>query len=381
MLTESASEAALSSVENNRQVFLIGRHRFGLDSPGFAEVIAAAHDVHLRPQCLCTGGGIEMYIARLAQHSGEAYIVKRMPGTGDQHATSCPSYEPPADLSGLAPLLGTAITEDPETGETTLKLGFSMAKIGGRATLPSPGTAGDSVTSDGSKLSLRGLLHYLWDQAELNRWRPGFAGKRTWATVRQRLLNAAEHKTARNVALKPRLFIPEPFFVDQRDAINARRLAQWGRAVAAPGKPQDLMLLIAEVKEIVPARFGFKAVIKHMPDQAFAIDEKLYRRLGRRFADELALWGATDTLHMVVITTLGIGASGVPAIEELSLMPVNGQWLPVEDGFELQEVDRLVAAGRGFIKVLRYGASGERPFPAIVMTDENTGGEHAPDQE
>ncbi len=30
-------------------------------------------------------------------------------------------------------------------------------------------------------------------------------------------------------------------------------------------------MLIAEVKEIVPARYGFKAVVKHVPDQAFAL--------------------------------------------------------------------------------------------------------------
>lgn len=84
-------------------------------------------------------------------------------------------------------------------------------------------------------------------------------------------------------------------------------------------KPQSLMLLIAEVKEIVSARYGFKAVIQHMPEQAFAIDETLYRRLGRRFADELAFRRATDTLHMVVVATFGTGAAGAPAIEELSV--------------------------------------------------------------
>lgn len=45
----------------------------------------------------------------------------------------------------------------------------------------------------------------------------------------------------------------------------------------ARAKAQHLMLLIAEVKEIVPARNGFEAVIKHVPDQAFALDEHLYR--------------------------------------------------------------------------------------------------------
>jgi hypothetical protein len=175
---------------------------------------------------------------------------------------------------------------------------------------------------------LRGLLHYLWDQAELTRWHPGFAGKRTWATVRRHLLQAAEHKLARGDSLRARLYVPEPFSIDERDAINARRLAQWQHAVAAPGKPQHLMLLIGEVKEIVPARYGFKAVVKHMPDQAFAIDEQLYRRLGRRFEPELALWGASDDIHMVMIATFGVSSAGVPAIVELSLMPVTRHWLP-----------------------------------------------------
>ncbi|MBC7378420.1 MAG: DUF1173 family protein, partial [Burkholderiaceae bacterium] len=185
----------------------------------------------------------------------------------------------------------------------------------------------------------------------------------------QRLLQAADNKVTRSGSLLDRLFIPEPSSVEQRNAINARRIAQWSPAVATPGKPQSLMLLIAEVKEIFPALHGFKAVIKHLPDQAFAMDEKLYRRLDRRFANELALWGATDALHMIVIATFGIRAAGVPAIEELSVMPVTGQWLPVQDGFELQELGRLVMAGRAFIKVLRYNSSATKTSASVVLTD------------
>jgi hypothetical protein len=108
--------------------------------------------------------------------------------------------------------------------------------------MPPAGGDSDSVTTHGTRLSLRGLLHYLWDQAELTRWHPGFAGKRTWGTVRKHLLLAAEDKTARGGSLQSRLYIPELFSVDQRDAINARRTAQWAPAIAAPGKPQHLML-------------------------------------------------------------------------------------------------------------------------------------------
>jgi hypothetical protein len=346
----------------------IGGRRFETGSFGFAEAIADAHASHQRPRCLCLVEGIEMYVARLAR-TNAGYIVKRMPNTGSQHAPDCPSYEPPPQASGLGQVLGSAITEDPATGETTLKLDFSMSKISGRSVTPTTNGASDSVASSGTKLSLRGLLHYLWDQAELTRWQPGFAGKRTWGTVRRHLLLAAENKIARGNSLRARLYIPEVFSVDRRDAINAKRMAQWSQAVAAPGKPQHLMLLIAEVKEIVPARYGFRAVLKHVPDQAFALDEQLYRRLGRRCHTELALWGAADDIHMVMIATFSVAVAGVPTIVELSLMPVTRQWLPVEDGFEKQLIERLVADGRSFVKGLRYNLGTDSAMASATLTD------------
>ncbi len=349
-------------------IYEIGGRRFEIGSRGFADAIAEAHASHQRPRCMCLVNGVEMYVARLAG-SDRGYIVKRMPDTGSHHAPDCPSYEPPAEFSGLGQVLGSAITEDPATGETTLRLDFPLARMPGRSKMPPAGAESDSVSSSGTKLSLRGLLHYLWDQAELTRWHPGFAGKRTWATVRKHLLQAAEHKLARGDSLRARLYVPEPFCIDERDAINARRLALWQHAVAAPGKAQHLMLLIGEVKEIVPARYGFKAIVKHMPDQAFSVDEQLYRRLGRRFEPELALWGASDDIHMVMIATFGVSSAGVPAINELCLMPVTRQWLPVEDGFEKQLLDRLVGENRAFVKGLHFNLGRDNGIATAVLTD------------
>lgn len=346
-------------------IYEIAGRRYEIGSHGFADAVADAHAAHQRPRCMCQVEGVEMYAARL----GNGYIVKRMPDTGSQHAPDCPSYEPPAEFSGLGQVLGSAITEDPATGETTLKLDFPLTKMPGRSTIPPAGGNGDSVSSTGTRLSLRGLLHYLWDQAELTRWHPGFAGKRTWSTVRRHLLSAAEHKLARGDALRARLYVPEPFSIDERDAINARRLAQWQSALPAPGKAQRLMLLICEVKEIVPARYGFKAIAKHMPDQAFAIDEQLYRRLGRRFEAELALWGASDDILMVMIATFGVSSAGVPAIHELCLMPVTRQWLPVEDGFEKQLLDKLVGESRAFVKGLHYNLGTGDRIASAALTD------------
>jgi hypothetical protein len=352
--------------DDRRPAYLIAGRRLETGSHEFAEAVARAYERHERPRCLCLASGAPMYIA----HLRAGYIVKRMPGSGTQHAPDCPSYEPPPEATGLGQVLGSAIVEDPASGQTTLRLDFPLSKVANRSTLPpSASLDGDSAASSGSKLSLRGLLHYLWDQAELTRWQPGFTGRRSWATVRRHLLQAAEHKVARGTALQELLYVPEVFSVEERDAIGARRLAQWQHAVAAFGRPQHLMLLVGEVKEIVPARYGFKAVVKHVPDQAFTIDEALYRRVGRRFEPALALWGAADDIHMVMIATFGISSAGIPAIHELCLMPVTRQWLPVENGFERQLVERLVAEGRSFVKGLRYNLGSSSALASATLID------------
>ena len=346
-------------------MYLIQGRRWNPEDAGFADAVSAAHATHQRPLCLCLVIGIEMYVARL----GDAYLIKRMPYTGSHHAPDCPSYEPPAELSGLGQVLGSAIIENPVNGVTALKLGFSLSKAGAQSIDPGSGEGGDSVATDGTKLSLRGLLHYLWDQAELTHWHPGFAGKRSWATVRKHLLIAAANKIARGIALQSRLYIPEIFTVEHRDEINARRVSHLMHAAGKPKGPRPLMLLIGEVKEIVPARYGFKAVIKHVPDQPFSLDEQLYRRMGRRFERELSLWGACNAIHMMLIATFGLNEAGVPTIEELSLMPVTGQWIPIEDAFEQQLVERLVKDGRTFVKGLRYNLPVAQLLASVILTD------------
>ncbi len=358
-------ETSAEGITAPAAVYEIAGRRFKVGARGFADAVADAHAAHQRPRCMCLVEGVEMYVARL----GQGFIVKRMPDTGSHHAPDCPSYEPPAEFSGLGQVLGSAITEDPATGETTLKLDFPLTKMPGRSQMPPAGGESDSVASEGSRLSLRGLLHYLWDQAELTRWHPGFAGKRTWATVRRHLLQAAEQKFARGQSLQSRLYIPEFFSVEQRDAINARRLSHWARAIQTPGKAQQLMLMICEVKEIVPARYGFKAVVKHLPDQAFAIDEQLYRRLARRFEAELDLWGTSDSTRMVMISTFRLNTVGLPSIVELSLMPVTLSWLPIDDGFDKQLVEHLEADGRSFVKSLRYNMAAHCQLASAALTD------------
>jgi hypothetical protein len=50
-------------------------------------------------------------------------------------------------------------------------------------------------------------------------------------------------------------------------------------------------------------------------------------------------------------------------------MPVTRQWVPVEDAFEKQLVDKLVGDERSFIKGLRYNLSSASALACATLTD------------
>jgi len=262
-------------------------------------------------------------------------------------------------------VLGTAISEDPDTGVTHLRVGFSLSKGAPRTVVSGTGQDSGSVRSDGTRLSLRGLLHFLWHEAELTRWHPGFSGKRTWAVVRSHLLASAANMIVRGVPLADLLYVPEPFAVANRDEIDVRRTRRFANGLQRRGDTRPLMLLIGEVKEIVPVRYHFKVLVKHMPDHAFQLDGQFHRRMVKRFERELSMRSSSS--RTIVVATFGLGISGLPAIEELSLMAVTLEWLPVEDIFERQLIDRLVRERRTFDKTLRFNAAGQLSVSAIAL--------------
>ena len=62
-------------------------------------------------------------------------------------------------------------------------------------------------------------------------------------------------------------------------------------------------MLIGEVKEIAPARFGHRMVVKHVPKFPFMLNDDVHRRMTVKFADELSLWGAMPEAHLIAIAT------------------------------------------------------------------------------
>ncbi len=220
------------------------------DDPALPVAIAAAYRDRIRPLCLCREPGIPMYVAAM----GEQLVVKRMPLSGREHDPACPSYEPPYELSGLGPLIGSAIQID-ASGKADLKLDFSLTKRGPRAAAGAPTEQSEpGIRSQPRKLSLKAMLHYLWEAGELTEWRSVWAGRRGWGRVRNSLINAASQMTARGGPLSDMLYVPEVYQAEDKDGIAARRATALKSVQATGSGPRKLMMIVAEVKEFSPAR-------------------------------------------------------------------------------------------------------------------------------
>ena len=265
--------------------------------------------------------------------------------------------------------MGSAIEENAEGGNTFLKLDFSLSKAGHR-NMPVPsGKESDTVTSNGNKLTLRGCLHYLWGEAEFNRWSPKMQGKRNWNVIRKYLLQAAENKTTKGSNFADLLYIPEYFDSEKKDEIAQRRQAHLMR-IAAPEKgARKLMVVVGEVKEIGKARYGMKVIVKHLPDYPFQLSDDLHARLIRRFELELSLWDAHAGSHLIIISTFGVNPVGVANLEEIALMVVNDNWIPYENAYDHLLLDALTKQRRRFMKGLRYNMPQSKPLAAAVLTD------------
>lgn len=347
--------------------FRIGGSVVTADASDLGERLAEAFARREHPLCLCCPEGVPMYVTR----AGGRHILKRMPGSGPQHDTDCDSYEPPHGLSGRGHVEGQAIVENAEDGTTLLRLDFSLTKLAGR-TAPAPREAADAgaAKTDGSRLSLRALLHFLWEQAEFNRWRPAMAGRRNWAVVRKFLLETAESTIAKGRPLSDVLYIPEMFDTDREAAIAQRRAAFLSRAVQAEGNRRTLAILIGEIKEFAPARFGHRVIVKHAPRFPFMLAEDAYRRMAAAFATDLALWNAIADSHLVAAATFGIDAAGIATIEALALMVVTDRWIPFESRYDAALIETLTKQRASFVKGMRYTLAAGQPMASAVMRVE-----------
>lgn len=339
------------------------------DDPRFEDLLARAYSAKERPLCRCRiDTELPLYIAH--RHGG--YVLARMPETGPRHAPWCDHYDAPDHLTGLGQVRGSAVVDDEESGEITLKFGFPLARGTARSAPTAFSNEKPPVKSTGARLTMRGFLHFLWDRGELTHWRPRMASKRNWYIVRRQMLNAAQGCRVKGNSLGQVLYVPETFNLEHKDEIVSRRLSQLGPVRSSK---DAIMVVVGEIKTLDATRYGERMMLKHLPDLPFFMDEDMARRFNRTFSEELQLWRSHEKEdHLVMAASFSVSTKGTPQLYEIAVMPVTREWLPYESLDERALISKAVGEGRSFVKGLRYNLQESKPIVSLTLQDT---GSHA----
>lgn len=320
-----------------------------------------------RPRCLCVPGGVEMYVARHAE-----FVIKRMPETGHLHHATCPSFEPEAGVSGLGELLGEAIVEH-TPDQVEIRTAFALSRLGGK-----PMARGEAcgepavVNAVRRQMSLRALLHYLYDRAGFNRWYPAMEGKRSQSVVQYHLTAAAHGITLKGGPLEQRLYVPEQFRSSAADEIGQRRR----RKLALLLSPESdvafkMAIVVGQLGGVETTAYGRRLAVKHMPDVPLHIDTTAWEKAERGYQ---AILQAVDAdverkPRIVLAALIYAKREHLYQVDTLTMMLVSDQWIPLEGLHELPLIETLRQQGRSFYKPLKYDARSAAGFPNVLLLD------------
>jgi len=348
------------------QKFYIKGRMFLSTDTTLQEALASIYETPERPRCLCVRGGVEMYVAK-----HRSYLVKRMPGTGNQHLPSCPSFEPEWSHSGLGELMGDAVIEhSPESIE--IRVDFALARMPGKSVPRGEQSVPSEIHAPRHRMSLRALLHFLWEKAGFNRWYPAMVNKRSQGVIRKYLLEAADEVETKGIRLSERLYIPEPFNEERKAEIAERRREK----LAVLHAPEDdaqykMAIVIGEFKSVETSPYGRKILVKHMPDCPLLIETKTWERAERTFGSMLEARDA-DTpgkLRIVLCALIYAKREYTYQINAITFMLVTENWIPVEGMYELPLIQTLTDQSRRFMKPLRYDAKSAAHYPNLLLLD------------
>jgi hypothetical protein len=250
-----------------------------------------------------------------------------------------------------------------------LRLDFPLTRRVGRSVAIADREPPVEVTVARRQLSLRGLLHYLWDRAGFNRWRPRMQGKRSYWVLRKFLLQACEEVESKGLRLAERVFIPESFSKDRVAEIAQRHKEALAILLSPEADLQfKMMIAIGELKELRATALGYELLLKHLPDCALFLDQKAGERTKRAFEAELLAWSAGQA-KLIAACLVYARCEHIYQIESLTLMMTSAHWIPFDHAYEKDVVDKLVAEQRVFLKPLRYETKHAGKFPNFLLLD------------
>lgn len=318
--------------------------------------------------CCCQDRPLPLVI----RERGRKLFLAAWPEQGAQHALGCPFFSEPK-LEDAAQSAG-AVQHEGDVTKVHLHHPIRQPNRAFSSAQPKDPGNGSAKAPKFSRLHLWGLLHYLWDEAGLNRWHPGW--HRDWGFVRYSIRRVAQSTIVDGVPLLQSLYVPPVWVPAKKQEV----VEQWNKFVAPlmqnhrRAKEVASGFVIGSVRLMVPHAGGYKLALHHH-GVPFMVDEwmgKALSQFSRRGWSALKqLDTPVDGDHRpYVIAALRVESTstGLMHVVEAVLMRVTPRYIPVNSSFEDKVARLLVEQDRQFVRPLHYD-NHHAQLPDFILKD------------
>ncbi|MFI5867127.1 DUF1173 family protein [Streptomyces sp. NPDC051546] len=313
-------------------------------------------------RCLCRRPALRLVIR--CTRAGR-YHLAGWPGEGEQHESTCPFHKLGPGHSGRDRYSTQAIKEADDG--VRIRLATPLARH-----LERPEThqdAHDEPDDDRHArrtVGLLGLLHWLWEEAQLNTWQPGFR-HRTWHHCHALLRRPLRETTVNGQGLDSVLYLVPPF-TPQAAAANTAALEAFRVRLGRHRTTEQRGLLLGQIKEVTPTPYGVAYRLAHQRTPLYArtaLHTRATRSYRHAFSTAAAEHGARVALFVVERSP-----GGHLVVADLAAMLTTRTYIPADSSHEVVMADALAARRRSFIKPVRYD-SADAVLPDFVLTDQH----------
>lgn len=311
--------------------------------------------------CLCRRPALRLVIR--CTRAGR-YHLAGWPGEGEQHDPTCPFHKLGPGLSGRDRYSTQAIRETDDGVFIRLATPLTSPLTQPETRDAAPEETGDTPGSRRS-VGLLGLLHWLWEQTQLNVSHPQ-TGRPTWRTCHARLRQQLRETTINGHDTDEALYVVPPFTPAAAET-NAAALDAFRTRLGRHGTTQRRALILGQIKEVTATPYGVAYRLAHQRTPLYArmpLHTRVTRSYRHAFGKKAADHGATRVALFVVERS----PKGHLIAVDLAAMLTTGTFIPADSSHEVVMADALAVCHRAFIKPLRYDTA-DTVLPDFVLTD------------
>ncbi|MDX3435644.1 DUF1173 family protein [Streptomyces stelliscabiei] len=326
----------------------------------YAPLFARARAEVGHGQCLCQTPALRLVIR--CSRAGR-YHLAGWPGEGELHDPSCSFHKLASELTGRDGYSTEAIHES----DDGVAIRFSAA-LARKLSAPEPATTSTEQREGCARrtVGLLGLLHWLWEESQLNAWHPRWR-RRTWWVCHALLSEQIAGCSINHEELTETLYVVPPFREQyarrNTAAFETFRIARLKRR----GDTQRRGLILGEIRDVKPTRYGIRYALAHHRGALFAttaLDERLRRSYRPAFSSAADEHGA----RRIGLFLVELSPKGHVRVVDMAAMLVSKVYTPADSSHEVVMANALTDAGRAYVKPVRYDGS-DLVFPDFVLTD------------